>query len=58
VQLGLKGRSSVEVISGVNEHQSVILNRSASKQSLTDGSRVAAVSTQNENGLKRNSRRQ
>jgi HlyD family secretion protein len=43
VQLGLKGRSSVEVISGIDEHHAVILNPFASKQPVADGSRVVAV---------------
>jgi HlyD family secretion protein len=44
VQLGLKGRSSVEVISGVDEHRAINLNPFASKQSVADGSRVVALS--------------
>ena len=46
VQVGLKGRNSVEVTSGVDEHELVILNPYASKQPLADGARVVVASAQ------------
>jgi HlyD family secretion protein len=44
VQLGLEGRTAVEILSGVSEHDLVILDPSAGDKPITDGARVAVAS--------------
>lgn len=46
IQVGFRSRDAVEVVNGVNEHDSVIVEPLANKKPISDGARVAVKNSQ------------